>query len=233
MSRQPKHALLLIGSAKPCGTSTSESLGGDLLDRLLGAGVSAQMSFVSRVHADRHAASLLTAVDSADLFILSSPLYVDSLPHLVVRALERISAHRQAQRSLGPCRFLAMLNCGFPEASQCATALAICRVFSEQARFDWAGGLALGAGEAIHGQPLSKAGGMARHVTAALDLVSAALLSGSVVPERAVELMAKPSLPESVYTLAGNLGWILRAQKHHVVTKLGARPYSIGAAEHS
>jgi NAD(P)H-dependent FMN reductase len=231
MSRPPRRALLLIGSAKPKGTSTSESLACHLIDRLLDAGVATQMLFISHVHGDRHTPALLAAVDSADLLIVFSPLYVDSLPHLVVRAFERIAAHRQAQQSPRPCRFLAVLNCGFPEASQCATALEICRVFSERARYDWAGGLALGGGEAIHGRQLEKAGGMVRHAIAALDLVSVALSSGSVVPERVAALMAKTFIPGSVYTLAGNLGWILRAQRHHVVTKLGARPYA--TADHS
>jgi hypothetical protein len=227
MSGNPRRALLLVGSAKPFGASTSESLGCHLLDRLLDAGVAGQMLFASRVRDNRQTALLLSAVDRADLLVLTSPLYVDSLPHLVVRALERISAHRRGQRSPSRCRFLAILNCGFPEASQCATALEICRVFSDQAGFEWAGGLALGGGEAIHGQQLSAAGGIARHVIDALDLASAALLSESVVPERAVQLMAAPSMPNALYTLAGNAGWILRARTHHAVTKLGARPYAI------
>lgn len=95
---------------------------------------------------------LFTAVDQADLLILAFPLYVDSLPYLVINALELIAAHRQTQRPPAPTSFVVIANCGFPEAHQNEPALAMCQEFARQAGFVWAGGLALGQGGSLAGR---------------------------------------------------------------------------------
>jgi len=168
---------------------------------------------------------LLQAVEGADLVILAFPLYVDSLPYLATEALERIAASRQAQPSPGPAAFLAIANCGFPEAAHNAAALTICRQFADAAGFAWAGGLALGEGGAIAGRPLAQAGGMVRNVVAALDLVAAAVAEGKPAPEEAVARMARPFIPARAYMLMGDLGWLMQARRNRVLTRLGARPF--------
>ena len=121
---------------------------------------------------------------------------MDGLPYLVTQALERIAAHRPGETDYaGVPLFLAIANCGFPEAQHNETALAICEQFAAAAGFRWAGGLALGEGGAINGQPLAKAGGMVHNVVAALDLAAAALAEGEPVPAEAIALMARPFIP--------------------------------------
>ena len=221
----PKTALLLIGSAKPAGESSSEALGAYLLERLAALGIATETHHVAQaLRTKTRTQELLQAVDRADQFILAFPLYVDGLPYLATAALERIAAHRQAQASPRPAAFLAIANCGFPEAHHNATALAICEQFADAAGFRWAGGLALGAGGAIHGQPLASAGGMVRNVVAALDLAAAALAAGEPVPHQVAERMAQPLMPALAYMLMGDVGWLMTAQRNHVLTKLGAQP---------
>ena len=89
----------------------------------------------------------------------------------------------------------------------------------------WAGGLALGEGGAINGQPLAKAGGMVHNVVAALDLAAAALAAGEPVPTEAVALMARPFIPASAYMLMGDLGWLMQARRNRALTRLAARPF--------
>ena len=225
----PKTALLLIGSAKPTGSRTSEALGNYLALRLQERGIATTTMHVARaLRTEERSATLLAAVDAADIVILTFPLYVDSLPYLVIEALERIAAHRQAQPSPSaspPASFLAIANCGFPEAAHNATALAICRQFADAAGFAWAGGLALGEGGAISGRPLPEAGGMAHNVTAALDLVAAALAAGRPAPEEALALMARPFIPTSAYMLMGDLGWLMEARRNRALTRLAERPF--------
>jgi hypothetical protein len=222
----PKTALLLIGSAKPAGESSSESLGTYLLERLAERGIHTETQHVARaMRTEARTQELLHAVDRTGLFILAFPLYVDSLPYLVIEALERIAAHRQAQPAPAPAAFLAIANCGFPEAQHNATALAICRQFADDAGFAWAGGLALGEGGAISGQPLAKVGGMVHNVVAALDPVAAALAEGEPVPAEAIALMARPFIPAGAYMLMGDVGWLAQARRNRVLTRLRARPF--------
>ena len=222
----PETALLLIGSAKPAGESSSEALGAYLLRRLAERNVSTETRYVTRVlRTEARASEFLQATDRADLLILAFPLYVDSLPYLVTEALERITAHRQAQPSPAPTSFLAIANCGFPEAAHNATALAICQQFANEADFAWAGGLALGEGGAISGRPLAEGGGMVHNVVAALDLAATALAAGKPAPEEAVALMARPFIPASAYMLMGDLGWLMQAGHNRALTRLSARPF--------
>jgi len=106
-------AVLLVGSAKPAGTSTSEVLGRYLCARLAERGVATTVLFVGRSpasHADRQ---LLAALADANLFVLATPVYVDSLPYLVTRTLEYVS--QSAPKWRAPCAFAALTNCGFPQ----------------------------------------------------------------------------------------------------------------------
>ena len=227
----PKTALLLIGSAKPVGESTSEALGSYLAQRLQERGIAPTAMHVARaLRTEERTAALLAAVDAADIVILAFPLYIDSLPYLVTQALERIAAHRMgaqraAQMSERRPLFLAIANCGFPEAAHNATALAICRQFAGGAGFSWAGGLALGEGGVISGRPLATAGGMVHNVAAALDRAAAALATGQPVPEEATTLMARPFIPARAYMLMGALGWLMEAQRNRALTRLAARPF--------
>ena len=221
----PQNALFLVGSAKPAGGSTSEALAAHLAQRLAQQGVATATMHVARaMRTETRVQGLLQAVEATDLLVLAFPLYVDTLPYLATGALERIAAHRQAQPSPRPAAFLAIANCGFPEAEHNATALAICQQFAHVAGFAWAGGLALGAGGAINGRPLAQAGGMARHVAQALDMTAAALAAGQPAPQEAIALLSRPLMPLRAYTLLGDLGWRMQARRNGVYRKLWDRP---------
>jgi hypothetical protein len=222
----PNTALLLIGSPKPAGESSSESLGTYLLERLAERSIQVETQHVARaLRTEARTQELLQAVDRADLFILAFPLYVDSLPYLATEALERIAAHRQEQPSPASASFLAIANCGFPEVQHNQAALAICEQFAVEAGLRWAGGLALGQGGAISGQPLAKAGGMVHNIIDALDLVAIALAAGEPVPPKAAALMARPILPLRAYKLMGDLGWLMQARRNRALNRLRARPF--------
>jgi hypothetical protein len=94
----------------------------------------------------------LEKLEAADLVVLAFPLYVDSLPAPVIAALEKIAAQRLGRSTRQ--RFTAIANCGFPEASHNAPALAICSEFARQSGFAWAGSLALGGAPSRLKSPL-------------------------------------------------------------------------------
>jgi hypothetical protein len=167
---------------------------------------------------------LLQAVDGADVFVLSTPLYVDALPYLVTRCAERIAAHRAEQSESSTVRFLVLVNCGFPEWEHTRTAIDICRVFARQASFVWAGGLGLGGGEAIGGRSLEEVGGMTRHVRRGLDVAAEALLDDRIIPEEAQALLARPMIPSRLYTFIGDIGWLKAARRQGTLRRLRDRP---------
>ncbi len=223
-------AVLLVGSARPSGTSTSEALGRSLLRRLVAAGFAGRVFLVAHWRSDEALRELRDAVAAAEIFVLAAPLYEDSLPYLVVRAFEAIAADRTRPGAPpAPARFLAMVNCGFPEAAQTQTALDICRIFAAQAGFEPASALGLGGGETLHGRPPEALGWLARHVRRALDLTAQALLAGRPVPQKAVELMARPIVPAIGYLLVANHNWRREARRWGAESKLAARPYEPAA----
>ena len=152
-----RRALLIVGSPKTKSRSTSGVLGGYLLGRLKEHGWETQSLILRaglRLEQGQH--ELLSSTERADLLLLAFPLYVDSLPFLVTKALEIIASHRQAVPNKRQQRLVAIVNNGFPEAAQNALALALCRRFAAQSGIAWAGGLAMGAGEALSsGQSLT------------------------------------------------------------------------------
>lgn len=214
--------VLLIGSAKPSGRSTSETLAKYLARRFESGGAAVSLVPVNRSRRAAEDKRLLTAVDAADLFMLATPLYVDSLPYLVTRALEIIAARREHRPNQ---RFAALINCGFPEAEQCRTALGILECFARRAGFIWEGGLALGGGASIDGKPLERLGGMTRNLRAALDQTAEALIRGEPIPCSAVAKMAMPMMPAALYTAVANLGWRWQASRNGVHRHLKERPY--------
>ena len=216
---------VLIGSARPQGTSNSETLARHLLERLEAKGARATIRYASSFVHDGIAADC-TAHDLAtsELFILASPLYVDSLPYLATRALERVARVR-SDAGRPPARFVALMNCGFPEAEHNRVALAIARSFAHEAGYVWAGGLALGGGEAIHGRPLADVGGLGRHVRHALEVAGDALGGGGVIPESAIRELALPLLPSMIYRLVGDRSWRSKARENGLKTRdLRSRP---------
>jgi hypothetical protein len=220
-----RHALLLVGSAKRP-HSTSEALGAHALERLRTRGFSTETLYLHRAFDEADGGgALLDATDRADVVWLACPLYIDSLPYLVIKAMEKITEHRAGRPSAAPHRFACVVNCGFPEARHAELAIRMCRLFTKSAGWEWAGGLALGAGGAIDGQPLASRGGMVRNVVRALDLAADALAEGRSVPAEAVALMAKPMMPSWLYTLLGNWGWKRRARQYDAQRRLGEGPH--------
>jgi len=201
----PRRALLIVGSPKTNSPSTSSVLGSYLLERLADRGWETE-SLTLRASLSREdgEATLLASGDRAGLILLVFPLYADALPFLVTKALAVIAAHRRAAAHPTPQRLVAIVNSGFPETHQNSVALAICQESAAQSGMAWDGGLALGGGGMVGGQPLTAAkrsGPPVKHVIRALDLTAAALAEGRPVPAQALKLMAKNPVPLMPFAL--------------------------------
>jgi hypothetical protein len=219
-------ALLLIGSGKPV-HSNSESLGGYLLSGLARRGFETRTRKVPHtLRAQGGLTAITEEVRQASLVVLATPLYWDSLPAAVIEAMEALAEDRRSRPPENRQRLVAIINSGFPEARQSDTALAICRRFAKETGFEWAGGLAMGAGGAVEERPLDQVGRRVRHVVRAMDLTAEALARGEKVPEAAVGLMAKPILPAWAFVLYGRWLWPRWARRFGTQRKLRDKPYA-------
>jgi hypothetical protein len=227
MMQKPITATLLVGSPKGP-KSTSNSLGTFLLEKLHEHGVETKKAYTCQsLGSDEKRAALLRLVDESDLVILAFPLYVDSLHSQVIKTLELIAEHEKGRGGKGEKTFAAIANSGFPEAKQNNTALGVCRLFAQQAGFNWAGGLAMGGGGMISGVPLSEMGGSVRNQVKALEIAADALALGEPIPDKAVALMSKLGFPKSLYTWMGNRGWKSQAKKLMKIKSMYNRPYEV------
>jgi multimeric flavodoxin WrbA len=200
-----------------------------LIDRLKNRGWTVDIIRIhSYVKREGRLDSLILKMGEADLLVFSFPLYVDSMPAPVIRVLEALAETLNRLRADGePVKtqgFAAIVNNGFPEVLHNHTALAQARIFSRQAGLIWMGGLAMGMGEAVGGQPLAERGAMVRNVRRALDTAAEALTNGSRIPDEAAQLMGRKLIPRWLYLLIGNRGWKKRAAKHGVEAELRDRP---------
>jgi len=204
-----RKALLLVGSPRGIDRSSSGRLGGRLLDALKERGFETDKLHVHAVvRSPTETERALIAIESAGVVILSLPLYVDSFPAPVIALLERIAERRTGA---GRVRFLLLIQCGFPEREQNATALAIAERFAAEVGWEWLGGLAFGA--------MENHGGSATEV---LPRIAAAIADGKPIPEVAL----KRVMPAWFYRLGGNIMWRRQAKKNGVTRRLRAKPYA-------
>ncbi len=222
---EAKRVLLLIGSAK-LNRSTSEVLGTYILDQLGETGFESETMFAHKILKSNTAKNeLLSSINKADLIILAFPLFVDCLPYPVISMLEYIAKNRSTDNHLNEQSLVCIVNCGFPEAHQNDTAVAICRQFARETGLGWSGGLALGAGEGIAGRDLSTVKRLARNVIKSLDLAIEALADNKPVSQKAIDLMAKPLMPKWMYFIGGSSRWKREAKEHGVRDIILSRPY--------
>ena len=220
-----KTALLLVGS--PFGfRSASGSLGFYLMDRLTAKGFTTNKVHIHKsVKSQEGIEEILHLVRTSDLVVLTFPLYIDSLPAPVIKAMEMIAKHREEAADVRRQKFVAISNSGFPEAHQNLIALEICRCFAQRSGFEWAGGLAFGMGPVTRRKPLDELGGIVRNVKKALDVTALALSEGRAIPEEASKQMAKSILPHRLYWWMGNRRWKYDAKKNGITDRVRAQPH--------
>lgn len=233
--RIPKKAILLVGS--PRGPkSTSELLGTYLLKKLQQMGFDTEKVWIQpSLKSDEGRDNLLASADQADILIISFPLYVDSLPSAVIKAMEIIAEHRRGKENLQRPRLLAISNNGFFEANQNNTALAICRRFALETGMEWVGGCGVGGGEAVGfmgrllgAKSLEKLGFMSRRERNTLDLIAEFLATPGTIPKKEEVWRVEPSMPKWLFAMIGTIFlWRRQAKKNKVWERVHDRPYQI------
>ncbi|WP_428563404.1 MAG: NAD(P)H-dependent oxidoreductase [Solidesulfovibrio sp. DCME] len=188
---------------------------------------------VSRVHAlaaytdGQMFSRLAESLDEADGVALIYPLYADQLPGHLVSVLERIAARRGEIAPPRRQRFMAVAQCGFPEAVNNDASLEICRHFAREASFTWLGGCSIGGGGLYEGKDLDKLGWLGRKARKALDAKAALLVAEQEADAVAVRNSEVPCpVPSWLYLAMASRAWTrsLRADKGGIDGY--ARPYA-------
>jgi len=215
MNENGNRILILVGSPKPLERSASARLGRIVGEALSAKGWQAEtIRILDALKSDASVESVLSAVARSDVVLLTTPLYVDSIPAPAIGMLSAIADHRVGRDLEDRPRFASILNCGFAEAAQNGTAQRILEQFAARAGFAWAGGISVGS-----------AGFVTKSVRDALDLLADALATGRNAPERAINRAAKNAIPGWLYRVLGNWMWKRQAKKNGVLDQLNARPY--------
>ncbi len=226
-----KKAILLIGSPKGK-NSSSASLGAYLLKKIekfdiVGETVHIHAEISTKAKTDL----FLDKIEEADFIILAAPLYVDTLPAKVIKALSLIADKRKKLyfddiKSAKNQSFTAVVNCGFPEAEQNTTALKVYQEFAEEAKLKYLGGIAVGMGGMVSGKSLAEMGGTAKNLIEGLDQAVEDIVKNQRLSDSVIEKTSKPMISQKwLYTLGGNLGWRFQALKNGVYRKLNDQPY--------
>ncbi len=159
--------------------------------------------------------SVFSAMAESDVLLVSSSLYVDSLPATLMAFLERYSAYLAGPGKDSRAReqrVFACVNCGFYEGAQNASALAVIAHFSAASGLKWSGGVGIGTGEMIRmmkDTPLDMP--IRKPVTRALRAIADAIAAG---PDGKLEknLYVQHGFPAIFYKLGGESGWRKQAK---------------------
>jgi NAD(P)H-dependent FMN reductase len=222
-------ALLLVGS--PRGErSNSNAFGTYLLKKMESYGAEVSTEYmVRRANKPGGLETLASAVDAADVIVIAAPLYIDSIPAYVIRALEHIRDARKAVPAYKRQRLFVVVNSGFPEPEHNHIALDMYRLFARETGMEWAGGIPRGWGMAVDRRPLETLGGMTMRLRSGLDEVASALARDEPVPEKAIALAVKPFMPMSLGRLMmifyGKRMWNSQVQDKNVLAHMYDRPY--------
>ena len=126
--------------------------------------------------------------------VLVAPVYLDELPAVTQRTLERLCARRAELGRAAP-RFYGIAHSGFPEPVQRQAELLTMELFAKAMGWPWQGGVGFGGTSPIDGRPLEKAGMFARQLRACLPLVAGDIAAGLPFSPRTVARCDKSPFP--------------------------------------
>ena len=215
-----KKALLLIASPKT-NNGASNNLGSYFLNILLENGFDIDSVNVNVAIRNNCIHDLVQKVNSSDILIISTPLYVDSIPAPLITFLENYKDNNVLKNK----KLIAIVNSGFPESSQNIYAVEILNHFAKNNGFTWLGGYTIGGGGLFSRGDLNK-NKSAINIIRSFHEAALMVKQDRPIPQSVFELASKLLMPVRMYTFFGQLGWIIASLKHRSTHKLWAKPYN-------
>lgn len=155
MDIEGKNVCLIIGSPKGI-NSTSSKIGHYILEGFRQKGASIATYTIEEINGQKND-ELFQEIIKCSLVILSTPLYVDSLPATVIKMFEDISDYkRKSEKQFSKAILLGIVNSGFPESERCNTAIKSIEIFANKNDFLFAGGIPVGGGAILSNRDMDK-----------------------------------------------------------------------------
>ncbi|HBN86400.1 MAG TPA: hypothetical protein DDZ89_21460 [Clostridiales bacterium] len=173
---------------------------------------------------DTECDSTIDRILNADVLLIATPLYVDSLPMPLVVFLQSIEK-RITKTGRPLLKVYGICHCGFFEAIHNKVALDILRNFCSRTGFDWQYGVSIGAGVFFGGNP-DPLNGPAKVIYDALHELCEDIKTES--DHKSSNVFVQPSIPRFLYKLGGNMGWRVQAKSNGIAGMLRAKPYADG-----
>lgn len=174
---------------------------------------------------------IYTEVINSDNIIFTFPLYVDSLPSIVIEFLigfENFIKNRENFMDVRRLpRVYAIVNCGFFEGQQNRYAVQIMKNFCDKVHFTWRFGIGIGAGEFMretqNNIPLNK--NPKQKIYKALQDMKEDIENNVETPKN--NIFESPQFPKFLFKFMGNRGWIKMGKLNKISKKqLYAKPYA-------
>lgn len=164
---------------------------------------------------------------SADVLLIVSPLYVDSMPSSVLDYLRNFECFIKEHPELltHSLKVYGFINCGFLGGYQNTIALEILENFALRCNFIWCGGLGVGSGAMLAGtlDSVPREAKMQQPIYAGLDGLIDALKKGSSINTSNKQLLVTQNFSPALFTFSLNMNWL--ASSGWKFRKIYARPY--------
>jgi hypothetical protein len=216
--------LVLDGSRRP--KSNTGAIARDVTERLTAGGAAAEVWRVPKWSAgDEGVDEALEKLAGWDAVVLVAPSYLDELPAVTQRLLERVYERRAELDGHAP-RSYGIAHSGFPEPVQRRAELRSMRFFADQMGWSWLGGVGFGGTSPVDGRPLDEAGMFSRQLRKCLPLVTADILAARPFTPETVAAADKSPFPLPMWAAIAMVNSRTRKAARNGQLDLAARAYA-------
>ena len=211
--------VVLNGSPKPKYSASGYFIG--QIEKIMGKELSVYQA--TKLIVPENASEMIEDILKADTLLIVFPLYIDSLPAPLVKALMLIEKGAKACPGEQLPMVYAICNCGFFEADNNRLALDIIKNFCVSSGLGWGYGIGIGAGGFVSSHSKESFGGPMTKINAAFGELVKSMASHS---KREQNLLLTPFIPRSLYLYGANKAWEQAAEKYGQRNALRARPHA-------
>ncbi len=145
-------------------------------------------------------ADVIQKITDADVLVLVLPVYENSVPGSVMRLFECLCEQKN-QLVTRKRQLLAVTSSGFCALPANSCTLSTCRLFAQEAGFEWLGGISAVPGPLVDEKALTAEKGLCKRLARALTAAANSLARQIPIPPEAFRLLGRPLIAPAIYRL--------------------------------